>query len=341
MTWVRDEIRALVDYAQAPRKPDVKRLAIIFIHGIYSSVDTFEPMYSSLCDSEEIKKRSIEFWYYDYNFHNSLENNGRAFAQLLLRHFTEGDKVVIVAHSMGGLVSRLALIGTRLSFVKLLFLLGTPNCGAVRLAQLGLLSGLIQEEAGGLFALFPRKAGIADLTRASKLLKSSLQTHGVANVGDVCYVSIPGLVFHQGQGTVEYFRAGRSKLFGAIAVTSEVVSQLLPFFSIKFERPHDGIVEEVSNNLITCPTWHEKNSSIGPQRGNQAYTYLHVRILPNCENLDHIQVHKDPRIISTVERLSIVAFDHTELDNRASCLKTWVKSFTSADRSSYNIKFEA
>jgi pimeloyl-ACP methyl ester carboxylesterase len=341
MTWVRDEMYAVVDHAYPPRNPDATRRAIVFIHGIYSSVDTFELMYSSLRNSEEARQRLIEFWYYDYNFHNSLETNGRAFAQSLSRHFTERDKVVIIAHSMGGLVSRLAMIGDRLPFVKLLFLLGTPNSGAIRLAQLGLLSSLIQEEVGGLFALYPRKAGIADLTRASKILKSNLQTHSARNTGGVCYVSIPGLVFHKDQGIVEYFRAGRSKLFGAIAATSDVVSQLFPFFSIKFERPHDGIVEEASNNLITCPTWHEKNNSVGPQRGNRAYTYLHLRILPDCENLDHVHVHKDQRVISTVEKLSIAAFDHIGEDVRASSLKTWVESFTEADQHSYNIQFEA
>jgi len=338
MTWIRDEMHALVDNVQEVREADAPRLAIVFIHGIYSSAKTFEPMFVAMRDSREMTQRLVEFWYYDYDFHNSIEDNGGTFAQLLSRHFTDRDKVVIVAHSMGGLVSRLALVGRRLSFVKLLFLLGTPNSGAVRLAQLGLLSGLIQEEVGGLFALFPRKAGIADLTRASTILESYVERHSASNVHDICYASIPGLVFHKEMGMVRYFREGRSKLFGAVEVGSEILSQVVPFFSIKLARPHDGIVEETSNNLIDCQAWHEKNDSVGRQRPDSAaYTYLHVRIKPDCRKLDHVQLHKDPKVISTVERLSIVAFDRTQSDSRTSCLKTWVESFTDEDRRSYDI----
>jgi len=339
MTWVRDKMGALVDTPPAFRHKNSIRSAIVFIHGIYSSVDTFEKMYVSLSNSEEMKRRRIEFWYHDYDFHNSLETNGLRLAQLLANHFIDRDKVVIIAHSMGGLVSRLALIGTHLPFAKLLFLLGTPNSGAVRLAQLGLLSGLVQEELAGLFALFPRKSGIADLTRASEILKSNLHTYGAANTSGVCYVSVPGLVFHKGMGIVQYLRAGRSKTFAGLAVTSEGLSNLFPFFSIKFERPHDGIVEETSNNLISSTSYHEKNCSTGPQRGDLAYSYLHVRIVPDCEKLDHVGLHKDEKVISTVGRLAIVAFDHTEGDSRKSSLKTWVDTFTAADRDSYDIKF--
>lgn len=340
MTWVRDEMHALVDHARAPRQPDASRLAVVFIHGIYSSVDTFATMYAAMRASDGMRRRSVEFWYHDYDFHSSLIISGQTFARLLSSHFTERDKVVIIAHSMGGLVARLALVGTPLPFVKLLFLLGTPNSGAIRLAQLGLLSGLIQEEVGGLFALFPRKPGIVDLTRASQILKANIKRHTAVNTRDICYVSIPGLVFNGDMGMVRYFREGRSKLFGALAVGSEILSQVAPFFSMKFERPHDGIVEETSNNLMKCQTWHEKNNSGGRQRGENAHTYLHVQVKPDCEDLDHVQLHKNPKVISTVERLSIVAFDRTETDQRTSCLKTWVESFTDVDRDSYHIPDE-
>ena len=96
MTWIRDEMHALVDNVQEVREADAPRLAIVFIHGIYSSAKTFEPMFVAMRDSREMTRRLVEFWYYDYDFHNSIEDNGGTFAQLLSRHFTDRDKVVIV-----------------------------------------------------------------------------------------------------------------------------------------------------------------------------------------------------------------------------------------------------
>ncbi|WP_342735074.1 hypothetical protein [Bradyrhizobium sp. B117] len=331
-------MHSLHDAPDANLAKQEHRFAIVFIHGIFSSVATFEQMFRDLSTAPELVRRRVEFWYYDYDFYDSLESNGERFASLLTTNFGAGCRVVIIAHSMGGLVSRLAVVRSRLSFVRLVFLLGTPNSGAVRLAQLGLLSGAIQEQLGVVFALFPRVSGIADLTRASKILRG-YSREGASNAREVCYVSIPGLVFHKDQGIVEYFRGGRSKLFGVLAVGSEALSAIYPFFGIRFERPHDGIVEETSNDLTQCPVWHEKIASVGQQRREAPYTCLHVR-MPACEDLDHMQIQSDPDIISTVEELSVAAFDSARAAF-ASCVKSWVDGFGEEDKDTYSVKFEA
>jgi pimeloyl-ACP methyl ester carboxylesterase len=116
--------------------------AVVFIYGIFSSHPTFIPMFRQLAERQDLNDQNVVFLSYDYDFHRSLERNGLAFASALRRRFRDEDRVVVVAHSMGGLVSRLALLSQRMPFVRLLLLLATPNSGAIRISQLGLLSQL-------------------------------------------------------------------------------------------------------------------------------------------------------------------------------------------------------
>jgi pimeloyl-ACP methyl ester carboxylesterase len=64
---------------------------------------------------------------YDYDWRLGIDQLGAAFAQVI-----RGDarRVMIVAHSMGGLVSRAALLQPGMSKVERLVLLGTPNFGS-------------------------------------------------------------------------------------------------------------------------------------------------------------------------------------------------------------------
>ena len=74
-----------------------------------------------------------------------------------------GFSVTLVCHSMGGLVGRLAIFSGKVPQVKRLIMLGTPNFGAIRTAQLGLLSQIGLRLAGKTYAVF-RNPGIRDLT---------------------------------------------------------------------------------------------------------------------------------------------------------------------------------
>ena len=227
--------------------------AVVFIHGIFSSHRTFETMHQRLGQRSGFSN-NVRFFHYDYDFHDGLSANGARFAAELSSVFEPHDEVAIVAHSMGGLVARLAVLSTPMAFLRVIFLLGTPNCGAIRLSQLTVLSQMVQASSGQFFALFSRKSGITDLTRAALIIQEHLR--GAENAIEIDYVSIPGLYFHAERRLWEIQRDDAGVGF---ALWDAFVSRAL---SVRMHRPHDGIVEETSNNLFDCPSgiWHEKNA---------------------------------------------------------------------------------
>jgi pimeloyl-ACP methyl ester carboxylesterase len=65
---------------------------------------------------------------YDYDWRLGVDQLGAALAERVRNE--EADRIMIVAHSMGGLVSRAALAQPGMSKVERLVLLGTPNFGS-------------------------------------------------------------------------------------------------------------------------------------------------------------------------------------------------------------------
>ena len=65
---------------------------------------------------------------YDYDWRRGVDELGAALAERIRNE--PGDRIMIVAHSMGGLVSRAALTHPGMSNVERLVLLGTPNFGS-------------------------------------------------------------------------------------------------------------------------------------------------------------------------------------------------------------------
>jgi pimeloyl-ACP methyl ester carboxylesterase len=65
---------------------------------------------------------------YDYDWRLGVDQLGAALAQRI--HTETADRIMIVAHSMGGLVSRAALTHPGMNNVERLVLLGTPNFGS-------------------------------------------------------------------------------------------------------------------------------------------------------------------------------------------------------------------
>lgn len=335
-----DELASLENERAQAAEPKEPLNAIVFIHGIFSGHETFLPMWDQLSEEQALRERHVEFYYFDYDFYRSLQDNSVRFALALRQRFDDVDGIVIVAHSMGGLVSRLALLSEKLPFVRLLLLLGTPNSGAIRLSQLGLLSQLAHAGIGGLFALFPRASGIFELSRAAAILEKSADNS--ANTTHVSYVSIPGLLFRADQAFAEDIKAWSSIAFATLARGTELVSALNPMAAVRITRPHDGIVEESSNNMIKAPEgrWHEKMASTTRQRGGRSPTYAHVTARA-CGKLNHMQLHKHRVVIELVGTIATAAFDDGVGGSSAdllSCVERWEKDLQ--DRDNVRVAFD-
>jgi hypothetical protein len=248
-------------FAQRPTDNDDALTAVVFVHGILSSHERF----GTCCNKLAETNRSWRFFYVDYDYHTPMEDNGRWLALTLRQHFRDKDNVIIVAHSMGGLVSRIACLSERLPFIRMLFLLATPNHGAIRTPCLTLLAAMTRDLVGVIWGLRPKKKGVFDLTRADEVMTPYVSDDNArSNVLNIGYVSIPGRYFHNSRPAVEHFTRGAWKaVFGGIDVGFELTRALLPLFSITLKRAHDGIVEEESNSLT--PDISERKSEKGGQ----------------------------------------------------------------------------
>jgi pimeloyl-ACP methyl ester carboxylesterase len=279
--------------------------ALVFVHGIYSDHNTFEVAHRRY--TGDARFNDFEFFYFDYDFNQPLEYNGRAFATQLRSTFRDEDFVAIVAHSMGGLVARIAVLAENLPFVRNLFLLGTPNLGAIRTSQLAFLAQLAASATRALSAVFARQQGLTDLTRARDILLPLIEAHA-ERADDVDYVSIPGLYFNDSRSLFSIGQGVAGVLFSALRTGLVIVDHYVPLFGIKLSDPHDGIVERKSNQLPPCEAGREseKKDSINLQ-ASTAVTYLHVETV-SCAELNHIQIQSDRDVLEVMAEIVLVTF---------------------------------
>jgi hypothetical protein len=207
---------------------------------------------------------------------------------------------------MGGLVGRLSVLSGKVPQVKRLIMMGTPNFGALRTAQLGLLAQLAMRLAGKVYALF-RKPGIRDLTRVTEIFGEAIAS-GSEFADAVEYVTIPGEFFNESRTFWDRGKRTDGKLSVAGFATLNFVSELLksaPLWGIGLKRPHDGIVESQSNSLIPCASGRisEKCATINdPGRFGRTYVHLtHER----CSDLTHVMIQQDSAIVDLVKDLCL------------------------------------
>lgn len=286
--------------------PPVK--AIVFVHGILSDHTTYAACYFALA----VERPDWRFYYVDYNYNEPIADNGGYLAIALLDHFKGSDHVVIIAHSMGGIVSRYACLSRPLPFVRTLFLLASPNHGAFRTSSLGVLAQMTRGAVGKLWGVRPKKVGIFDLTSVDDILGPIIKHE--ARTNHIDYVTIPGRYFHKQRGFFDHTSVDLWRvIFGGLDVGFELVRAFLPLLSIKMQRPHDGIVEEVSNQLVPDDDDQESEKLLSFRRpAKSPATYAHVRTSP-AKKLMHVQITGSDFVISIIDEI----LDEPSLD-------TWI-----------------
>ncbi len=219
--------------------------------------------------------------------------------------------VTLICHSMGGLVARLSVLGGSVRAIKRVIMLGTPNFGAVRTAQLGFLSQLAMQLSGKLYAMF-RKPGVKDLTRVTSIFKASIKA-GSRFADDIEYVTIPGEFFNESRPFLDIGGANGTDVwtggFAALSVAAELLTAA-PLWRIGLQRPHDGIVEAASNSFIPCSAGRtsEKCPTINhPDRFGKTYVHITHEC---CSELTHVMIQHNPVIIEVVKDIVASATIH-------------------------------
>jgi pimeloyl-ACP methyl ester carboxylesterase len=293
---------------------------VVFVHGILSNHTRFQTCYEGLrtlipgLDAETAGASGADhaigknwrFYYVNYDYHTRLIENGEHLAATIIQHFHDRDHVVLVGHSMGGLLIRLACLLQKLPCVRTVFLLGTPNHGAFRTSSLGILMQMTRGITGQIWGLRPRKVGIFDLTRVDAVIKPHLEN--AEQTADIDYISIPGRYFHDQRGALEHHLNDVWKvIFGGLDAGFELVRGVLPLLKIHLARAHDGIVEEASNSLI--PDWAERTSEKQdtirlPRDPGSRTTYAHL-VADSAIDRVHVEIPDDDLIIALIAEIIV------------------------------------
>ena len=132
-----------------------KKRTVIIIHGIKSDLNAFKEL------AQKIYNENYEVLGFNYPYADLMENNGSDLKVILEKIYKQSNKkVFIVAHSMGGLVSRYAITIGASSFVGKLIMCSTPNNGA---RVDGILNFLIANGVPPLASVESWADGIAEL----------------------------------------------------------------------------------------------------------------------------------------------------------------------------------
>jgi len=112
---------------------ELGRLAALRVGGLAHIVPLGVVLFSYLRLKLYLRAHGFAAEFYDYDWRLPVADIGRAFAERLRGAGVE--RIAIVAHSMGGLVSRVALALPGTESVKRLVLLGTPSGGSFAALQ--------------------------------------------------------------------------------------------------------------------------------------------------------------------------------------------------------------
>ena len=88
---------------------DPNRIPVIFVHGLQDTAASWAPMINTLRDDPEIRRR-YQFWVYSYPSGYPYPYSAALFREELdaiARAFPSRQRVILIGHSMGGMISRL------------------------------------------------------------------------------------------------------------------------------------------------------------------------------------------------------------------------------------------
>ena len=275
---------------------------VVFVHGIFSNHTRFD---ECRCRLTSYLHGPVEFYYVDYDCYKPLIKNGKGLARALENAFEKEDNVYVVAHSMGGLVTRIACLKRPLCFLRGVFLIATPNHGVQCTASLSILAHMDLNKHRILRGIRSALAGILNLTRVGEVMKD-IKCPSQNTRGQTDYVTIPGRYFYPSRGVLDHDIDERWKVKGFFVSLKAV----LPLLGIRVDRPHDGIVEERSNCLIpdVAERTSEKRRSV---RGLDRFasraewenvTYAHI-VPDSAMELCHMKVTDDKLVLRLVAEI--------------------------------------
>jgi pimeloyl-ACP methyl ester carboxylesterase len=280
-----------------------KRQIVVFIHGIFSSHETFNYLLAAFTSDGDFDGYDLAT--YDYDWGKPIQKSAERLRELLNSPRIPADaEVTLICHSMGGLVARFAVMGGDLKCVKRIVMLGTPNFGAMRASQMSTLWQLAVAGAGKITPFFPRKAGLRDLTRVQSLYLDAVEHERIspARADEVDYVTVPGLYYYSDRRNTDPGRSRAALVFSIGKLSIEAIT-FLSGTQIGIEVPNDGVVEESSVNLVSQKAGQLSEKSAGvEQPALFGVTCAHVTPRSAYDDT-HVAIQSDPSVASVIKAI--------------------------------------
>lgn len=307
-------------YSQKPSNPDQ---IFLFVHGIFSGMNTFDKMRDVLLK----KFPNSEIVSFEYDYYDKMEINAEKLFNILDARYgslskNKQIKLSIICHSMGGLIARLVNLryGHKLPFLRRIIMLGTPNFGVIRMKQMCLLaqmSFIASKKIGGVFT---RKSGVIDLTKAHTIMKEAMNDRAFGRLEDalVDYVTTAGRYYHEDRPMLSITGDKFSKMLSLPGLIFGTVNAVLGV-NFQLQPVHDGIVEVNSIDMSFCEDrrsekrlWIFKKEYAEDEKCSP--NYLHIEPLCETEKLTHTMIQNNEKIISMV--IDVLEFPDLKSWNR-------------------------
>ncbi len=144
----------------------------------------------SICPEQWPKAVSASAeYYYDFNKDNGIENYSSELEPIiqLLKNCTGSDQVILIAHSMGGLVSRKYMVDYGNSSINKLITLATPHYGFNQFTRSEIIFMMIDIFTNRMFEIEqmrPESDFLKELDKADVIYRNQIVSIGTYNLGN-------------------------------------------------------------------------------------------------------------------------------------------------------------
>ncbi|MBT7930138.1 PQQ-binding-like beta-propeller repeat protein, partial [Candidatus Peregrinibacteria bacterium] len=120
-------------------------IAVVLVHGFGSTPASFQAMINDF----SLTRQPVDVWTFGYPHNKHIEDNAEEFSELMNVNLNEYEQIIIVAHSLGGVISQYALLDAKetrkpyLKSVEELVLMGVPNQGVHSFESLNTFAGAL------------------------------------------------------------------------------------------------------------------------------------------------------------------------------------------------------
>lgn len=293
----------MMAYPKGRRAPGARQ-AVVLVHGYGSTCSTnFSELAHELVTLDTASKFNL--YCVDYDTNAGLEALGERLGELLQKLETEHDRIAVLGYSMGGLVSRMALMLTDLPKTTRLVTLASPNQGVFSSAQLNHFTQMLANSGMGTYFLRRHAEGVDDMRTAYLCfqgVRERVTTVGLnRRLTGKTYITIPANFFHEDRpkGSRAPSDVMRGAGFG-FKVANVISGFLAGDEAVSLPPENDGLVMlERSRMLPPVGGSNSETESVWPPPEPPDWNLVALKATA-CNEVDHVSILRCEKIARLV-----------------------------------------